>query len=239
MATKRAAAPKRGQPAKRRLPRGARERAGIIVERLEEEYPSAHTELTWNDPFQLLVAVILSAQTTDQQVNSVMPALVARYPDAASLAGAAQEDVEQLVKPTGFFHVKAQSIREMAQDVLRLHAGTVPHSMEELVQLHGVGRKTANVVLGVAFGKPGFAVDTHVTRLTQRLRLTSSSDPVKIEADVTSIVPSAEWTGLSLRLILHGRRVCIARKPRCEACVLNDICPCAFFWLKPKKPSGC
>jgi endonuclease-3 len=111
--------------------------------------------------------------------------------------------------------------------------------MEELVQLHGVGRKTANVVLGVAFGKPGFAVDTHVTRLTQRLRLTSSSDPVKIEADVTSIVPSTEWTGLSLRLILHGRRVCVARTPRCEACVLNDICPCAFFWLKTKKPGGC
>ncbi|MGH7745575.1 MAG: endonuclease III [Candidatus Dormibacteria bacterium] len=239
MATKRVAAPKRAQPAKRRLPRGAPGRAAIVVERLKEAYPSAHTELTWNDPFQLLVAVILSAQTTDVQVNTVMPALVARYPDAASLAGAAQEDVEQLVKPTGFFHVKAQSIREMAQDVLRLHDGTVPDTMEELVQLHGVGRKTANVVLGVAFGKPGFAVDTHVTRLTQRLRLTSSSDPVKIEADVTSIVPSAEWTGLSLRLILHGRRVCSARKPRCEACVLNDICPCAFFWLKAKKPSGC
>ena len=243
MATKRAApkpaATKRAQPAKRRLPRGARERAGIVVERLKEEYPSAHTELTWNDPFQLLAAVILSAQTTDVQVNSVMPALVAKYPDAASLAGAAQEDVEQLVKPTGFFHVKAQSIREMAQDVLRLHDGKVPDTMEELVQLHGVGRKTANVVLGVAFGKPGFAVDTHVARLTQRLGLTSSSDPVKIEADVTSIVPSEEWTGLSLRLILHGRRVCIARKPRCEACVLNDVCPCAFFFLKPKKPSGC
>ncbi|MBV8527082.1 MAG: endonuclease III [Candidatus Dormibacteraeota bacterium] len=239
MAGKRVAAPKRAQPGKRRLPRGARERAGIVVERLQEEYPSAHTELRWSDPFQLLVAVILSAQTTDVQVNSVMPALVAKYPDAAALAGAAQEDVEQIVKPTGFFHVKAQSIREMAQDVLRLHDGTVPDTLDELVKLHGVGRKTANVVLGVAFGTPGFAVDTHVTRLTQRLGLTSSSDPVKIETDVTSIVPAAEWTSLSLRLILHGRRVCIARKPRCEECVLNDICPCAFFWLKPKKPGPC
>lgn len=239
MAKKRVAAPNRAQPAKRRLPRGARERAGVVVERLQAEYPGAHTELTWNDPFQLLVAVILSAQTTDVQVNSVMPALVAKYPDAAALAGAAQEDVEQIVKPTGFFHVKAQSIREMAQDVLRLHDGRVPDTLDELVQLHGVGRKTANVVLGVAFGKPGFAVDTHVTRLTQRLGLTSSSDPVKIEIDVTSIVPAREWTSLSLRLILHGRRVCIARKPHCEQCVLNDICPCSFFWLKPRKPGGC
>lgn len=239
MAKKPAASPKRARPAKRRLPRGARERAGIVVERLKEEYPSAHTELTWNDPFQLLVAVILSAQTTDVQVNSVMPALVAKYPDAAALAGAAQEDVELIVKPTGFFHVKAQSIREMAQDVIRLHAGAVPDTLEELVKLHGVGRKTANVVLGVAFGKPGFAVDTHVTRLTQRLGLTGSPDPVKIETDVTSIVPASEWTSLSLRLILHGRRVCAARKPLCEKCVLNDICPCAFFWLKPKKPGGC
>jgi len=218
---------------KRRLPPGARRRAAIVVERLQTEYPEAHTELQWADPFQLLVAVILSAQTTDQQVNLVTPALFATYPDAPALAAAPQEDVEALIKPTGFFHTKARAIREMAQDVVRVHNGEVPATMETLVTLRGVGRKTANVVLGVAFAVPGFAVDTHVTRLTQRLRLTSATDPVKIEEDVCSMVPPAEWTGLSLRLILHGRRVCLARLPRCEACVLNDVCPSAFLWVKP------
>lgn len=224
---------KRAPAAKRRLPRGARERAGVVVDRLKSEYPTAHTELAWSDPFQLLTAVILSAQTTDVAVNSVLPKLFARYPDAAALAGAHQDDVEAIVKPTGFYHVKARSIIEMAQDVLRQHGGEVPGSMEQLVTLRGVGRKTANVVLGVAFDVPGFAVDTHVQRLTQLLKLTSAKDPVKIEEDVTSIVPPAEWTGLSLRLILHGRRVCLARRPRCDACVLIDICPSAFYWLKP------
>lgn len=193
----------------------------------------AQTALIAGDPFQLLVSVILSAQTTDVQVNLVTPALFARYPDAAALAVAAQEDVEGLIKPTGFFHTKARAIREMAQDVLRLYGGEVPGTMDDLVTLRGVGRKTANVVLGVAFGVPGFAVDTHVRRLTQRLKLTSASDPAKIEQDVCSIVPREEWTGLGLRLILHGRRVCVARLPRCEQCVLVDICPSAFFWLKP------
>lgn len=204
-----------------------------MVERLQREYPEAHTELQAEDPFQLLVAVILSAQTTDQQVNGVIPKLFARYPDAPSLAGASQEEVEAIVKPTGFFHMKAKAIREMAQDVLRVYGGTVPGRMEDLVRLRGVGRKTANVVLGVAFDVPAFAVDTHVTRLTQRLRLTSAAEPDRIEEDVTSIVPPEEWTALSLRLILHGRRVCLARRPRCEACLLNDICPSAFVWLKP------
>lgn len=205
----------------------------MVVERLKQEYPVAQTALVAGDPFQLLVSVILSAQTTDQQVNLVTPALFARYPDAAALAGASQEDVETLIKPTGFFHTKARAIREMAQDVVRHHGGDVPGTMDDLVTLRGVGRKTANVVLGVAFGVPGFAVDTHVQRLTQRLKLTGSSDPVKIEQDVCSIVSREEWTGLSLRLILHGRRVCVARRPRCEECVLLDICPSAFFWLKP------
>ena len=219
--------------AARRLPAGARERARIVVERLKEAYPDAHTELAASDPFQLLVSVILSAQTTDQRVNQVTPALFARYPDAAALAGASQEDVEAIIKPTGFFRAKARAIREMAQDLVRSHGGEVPRSMEDLVRLRGVGRKTANVVLGVAFGEPGFAVDTHVKRLTQRLGLTRATDPVKIEADVCSLVPKEEWTGLSLRLILHGRRVCLARRPRCAECVLNDICPSAHLYLRP------
>ena len=224
--------------AARRLPPGARVRAPVVVERLEQEYPDAHTELVAPDPFRLLVAVILSAQTTDQRVNQVTPVLFATYPDAASLAGASQEDVEAIIKPTGFFRAKARAIREMAQDLVRNHGGRVPQTMEELVTLHGVGRKSANVVLGVAFAQPGFAVDTHVNRLTRRLRLTTATDPVKIEADVCSIVPPEEWTGLSLRLILHGRRVCLARKPRCAECVLNDICPSAALFLKPvQKPA--
>lgn len=221
--------------ATRRLPPGARQRAPIVVERLRAEYPEARTELQWTDPFQLLVAVILSAQTTDQQVNLATPKLFARYPDAPALAAAPQESVEALIRPTGFFRTKARAIREMAQDLVRQHGGRVPATMDVLVALRGVGRKTANVVLGVAFDVPGFAVDTHVTRLTRRLRLTTASDPAKIEEDVCSIVPSSEWTGLSLRLILHGRRVCLARRPRCEACTLNDICPSAFLPVKPAR----
>ncbi|MFN2581671.1 MAG: endonuclease III [Candidatus Dormibacteria bacterium] len=222
-------------PARRRLPAGARERARIVVERLRQEYPDAETELPTSNPFQLLVAVILSAQTTDNRVNQVTPTLFAAYTTPNALAGAPQEDVEAIIKPTGFFRTKARAIREMAQDVVRLHGGEVPGRMEELVRLRGVGRKTANVVLGVAFGVPGFAVDTHVNRLTQRLKLTGASEPEKIEADVTSIVPPPEWTLLSLRLILHGRRVCVARKPRCPACVLNDVCPSARLFLKPAR----
>jgi endonuclease III len=221
---------------KRRLPAGARERAPIIVERLKLEYPEARTELEFGDAWQLLVSVILSAQTTDVNVNSVTPALFARYPSVADLAAAEEGDVEAIIHKTGFFRSKARAIREMSQDVVLLHGGEVPSRMEDLVKLRGVGRKTANVVLGVAFGEPGFAVDTHVTRLTGLLRLTSATDPVKIEEDVCSMVPPSEWTGLSLRLILHGRRVCIANKPRCHECVLADICPSADLGLS--KPRG-
>jgi endonuclease-3 len=222
---------------KRRLPAGARERAPIVVERLALEYGDAHTELDFGDPWQLLVSVILSAQTTDVNVNSVTPALFARYPTVADLAAADETDVETIIHKTGFFHSKARAIREMSQDLVLRHHGEVPARMEDLVQLRGVGRKTANVVLGVAFGVPGFAVDTHVTRLTGLLRLTSATDPVKIEEDVCSIVPAGEWTGLSLRLILHGRRICIANKPRCHQCVLADICPSAELGLE-KPDSG-
>jgi endonuclease-3 len=223
---------------KRRLPAGARERAPIVVERLKLEYGDAHTELDFGDAWQLLVSVILSAQTTDVNVNSVTPALFARYPTVADLAAADEGDVEAIIHKTGFFRSKARAIREMSQDLVMRHGGEVPPRMEDLVELRGVGRKTANVVLGVAFGVPGFAVDTHVTRLTGLLRLTSATDPVKIEEDVCSIVPASEWTGLSLRLILHGRRICIANKPRCPQCVLNDVCPSAQLGLaKPESAS--
>lgn len=212
---------------RRRLPPGARARVMVVVDRLRAEYPQAECALVHESPLQLLVATILSAQTTDERVNMVTPVLFERYPIAETLAEARQEDVEEIIRSTGFFRMKARAIREMAQDVVGRFGGEVPARMEDLVTLRGVGRKTANVVLGVAFGVAGFPVDTHVTRLTGRLRLTASTDPVEIETDVCSMVPEEEWTNLSLRLILHGRRVCVARSPRCPQCVLNDICPSA------------
>ncbi|HET9050141.1 MAG TPA: endonuclease III [Candidatus Dormibacteraeota bacterium] len=208
-------------------PRGARTRALQTVELLAAEYPDAETELAHRDPFELLVATILSAQTTDERVNLVTPALFARYPDAPSLARAPLDDVEDIIRTTGFFRSKSRAIVEMSQDLVERHGGAVPARMEDLVQLRGVGRKTANVVLGVAFGVPGLAVDTHVTRLTNLLHLTRSADPERIETEVTALVPPAEWTDLGLRLILHGRRVCIARRPLCERCVLAAFCPSA------------
>src|SRR5437660_10714169 len=206
-------------PAKPRLT--AKDRARLAAERLKALYPAV-SELAHTNPFQMLVATILSAQTTDRSVNSVTPALFARYPDAAALAHANPAEVEAIIKPTGFYHVKAKTIIAASAALLERFHGEVPPRIEDLVTLPGVGRKTANVVLGVAFGIPGFAVDTHVTRLTRRLRLTSAHDPVKIEADVCSMVAPAEWTALGLRLILHGRRVCVARRPHCPECVLAD-----------------
>jgi endonuclease III len=224
-----------------RAPRGAKARALQIVERLKPEY-AAECALVHRNAFELLVATILSAQTTDERVNMVTPALFAMYPDARALAEAPLPAVEELIKSTGFFRSKSRAIVEMAQDVVARYGGEVPPRMEDLVTLRGVGRKTANVVLGVAFGIPGFPVDTHVTRLTKRLGLTRSTDPVRIEAEVTAMVPRSEWTDLSLRLILHGRRVCLAQRPKCEACVLNDICPSAFTFgpknPKPKSPTS-
>jgi endonuclease-3 len=206
------------------LPRGARTRALLTAERLRDLYPAV-TELAHTDPFQLLIATILSAQTTDRSVNLVTPALFARYPTAADLAAADPARVEELIKPTGFFRAKTRSIIAASRKLSANFGGEVPPRMEDLVTLPGIGRKTANVILGVGFAVPGFAVDTHVKRLTNLLGLVSTRDPVKIEKQVTSMVPPSDWTGLSLRLILHGRRVCIARRPRCEECVLNDFCP--------------
>jgi endonuclease-3 len=222
--------------ARRRLPAGARARAAEVVERLRSEYPEATIALVHQSPLQLLVATILSAQTTDELVNKVTPVLFERYPTAEALAEARQEDVEQVIRTTGFFRMKARAVREMAQDVVARFGGEVPPRMEDLVTLRGVGRKTANVVLGVAFGVPGFPVDTHVTRLTRLLRLTAATDPVEIEKDICGMVPEDQWTDLSLRLIMHGRRVCVARAPRCRQCVLNDICPSAQLGpLLPRK----
>jgi endonuclease-3 len=206
------------------VPRGARTRAKLTYERLRELYPAV-TELAHRDPFQLLIATILSAQTTDRSVNSITPELFSRYPTAADLAAADPAVVQELIKPTGFFRLKTARIIGASRKLVELFGGVVPGNIEDLVQLPGIGRKTANVILGVGFEVPGFAVDTHVKRLTNLLKLVSTKDPVKIERQVCSIVPKEEWTGLSLRLILHGRRICIARRPRCEECVLNDFCP--------------
>jgi endonuclease-3 len=208
-----------------------KERARLAVERLARTYPAA-CELDHRNAFQLLIATILSAQTTDVAVNSVTPRLFKRYPDAAALGHANPAVVEKIIKPTGFFHVKAKTIIACSLAVAERFKGRVPKTMDDLVTLPGVGRKTANVVLGVGFDVPGFAVDTHVLRLTGRLGLTRSTDPVKIEAEVTKMVPPEEWTGLSLRLILHGRRVCHARIPNCPECILNDFCPSSSLFLR-------
>ena len=212
-------------------PRSAKGRARETVARLAEEYPgSAATlcALRHDGPFQLLVATILSAQTTDERVNLVTPALFARYPTPHDLAAADPADVEELIRPTGFFRAKTRSLVGMAQAVVERYGGQVPSSLDDLVTLPGVGRKTANVVRSVAFDAPGLPVDTHVGRLTRRLGLTRETDAVKVEHEVGRLVPAAEWGALSLRLILHGRAVCRSRKPRCDACVLNDFCPSAF-----------
>lgn len=213
-------------------PRGAKKRAQSTVERLRELYPAV-TELEHKDPFQLVIATILSAQTTDRSVNLVTPELFRRYPTAPDLAAADPAEVEELIKPTGFFRLKTRRIIDASRRMVELFGGVVPNTLDDLVKLPGIGRKTANVILGVGFGVPGFAVDTHVTRLTNLLGLVKTRDPVKIEHQVCSMVAKEEWTGLSLRLILHGRRVCIARRPRCEECVLNDFCPSSS--TRPKR----
>jgi endonuclease-3 len=181
------------------------------------------------------VATILSAQCTDERVNLTTPELFRLWPTPGALAGAPLAAVENTVRPTGFFRMKALAITAMSQDVVSKHGGEVPRTMAELVRLRGVGRKTANVVLGVAYGIPGLPVDTHVTRLSGRLRLARRGSADATEAELCALVPAAEWTDLSLRLILHGRRVCAARRPRCERCVLADICPSAGIAVHPPR----
>lgn len=200
------------------------------MRRLSDLYPGSARELCELDfetPFQLLVATVLSAQTTDERVNSVTPRVFARYPTAADLAEAVPEELEEIIHSTGFFRAKARSLMGLGRELDERFGGEVPEAMEDLVTLPGVGRKTANVIRSVAFGLPGLAVDTHVSRLTRLLGLTESEDPVKIESDVTRLLPPRDWGSFGLKIILHGRRVCVARRPRCADCVLNDFCPSA------------
>lgn len=201
-------------------------RAAEVYDLLEAEYPGARCELDFVDPFQLGVATILSAQTTDVRVNMVTPELFRRYPDARALASARQEDVEEIVRTTGFFRNKARNIIGFARAVVAEHGGKVPRTMADLHALPGVGRKTANVILGNAFGvDEGVVVDTHVKRLSTLLGFTRESTPEKIEEDLMELFPRDRWTMLSHLLIWHGRRVCDARKPRCEACAVAGLCP--------------
>ena len=195
------------------------------MRRLIDEYPDARCELDHENPFQLLAATILSAQCTDARVNMVTPHLFARYPTAFDLAEAEPLELEEIIRSTGFFRSKARSLIGMAQGLVEVHDGEVPSRMADLTQLPGVGRKTANVVRSVALDLPGLPVDTHVGRLSRRLGLTDQEDPVKVEAVLNAMIPAAERGRFSLRLILHGRRVCPARRPRCGDCVLNDFCP--------------
>ncbi|MHC4925587.1 MAG: endonuclease III [Planctomycetota bacterium] len=201
-------------------------RADEVYHLLVAEHPDAHCELDHDTPFQLGVATILSAQTTDVRVNMVTPELFRRYPDAPALASAQQEEVEELVRSTGFFRNKARNIIGFARGLMASHEGEVPRTMAELSVLPGVGRKTANVILGNAFGlDEGVVVDTHVKRLTTLMRFTKEKTPEKIERDLMVIFPRERWTMLAHLLIWHGRRVCDARKPRCEACVVSHLCP--------------
>ena len=212
--------PKAAKPKPRLLP------SPELRSRLARAIPDPRCELEFENPWQLLVATILSAQSTDARVNQVTPALFRRFPTPAALGAASQEEVEALVKSTGFFRNKARAIREASQMISERFGGELPRTLEELTTLRGVARKTANVVLGTALGVPsGIVVDTHVARVAARLGLTRESDPQKIERDLTALFPSAEWIAIGHRLLLHGRYVCLARKPDCAACPLNELCP--------------
>jgi endonuclease-3 len=214
------------RPVKKRAARPTPERAAEIYRRLSEHYPDAHCALDFATPFQLLVATILSAQCTDKRVNMVTPALFRKYPTPAAMSEAKPGELEEMIKSTGFFRNKTKSLLGMSRDVAEKHDGRVPDTMADLVQLSGVGRKTANVVLGNAYDRnEGVVVDTHVGRVSGRLGLTKETGPVKIEQDLVKLFPRDQWTMLSHLLIEHGRQICDARRPKCEICFLNDICP--------------
>jgi endonuclease-3 len=214
-----------------RRPRSAKGRARVVAHRLDDEYPGSAKELcalNHSNPFELLVATILSAQSTDEQVNKVTPSVFARYPTPVDLAQADPAQLEELIHSTGFFRSKTRSLIGMAQALVERFDGQVPTRMADMVSLPGVGRKTANVIRSVAMDLPGLPVDTHVLRLSRRLGLTEKTDPVKVEAELNPMVRADERGALSLRLILHGRAVCKARRPRCDLCALADVCPSAF-----------
>jgi endonuclease III len=200
-------------------------RARQINRALARAYPDAACALVHTDALQLLIATVLSAQCTDVRVNMVTPALFARYPDAAAFAAADRTELERMIQSTGFFRNKARNIQLCCRAIVEKHGGQVPSTMAELTPLPGVGRKTANVILGTAFGVPGIPVDTHVRRLSRRMGLTVHTDPVKIERDLMKLIPKKEWTMFGHRMILHGRQVCHARAPRCDDCVLAKLCP--------------
>ncbi|MDK7048682.1 endonuclease III [Corynebacterium sp. UMB0012] len=202
-------------------------RAPEVNRRLAQEYPDARCALDYDSPLQLLVATVLSAQCTDERVNSVTPELFARYPEAADYAAAQRSDLESILRPLGFQRAKAGHLLGIGEKLVADFEGQVPRTVKELTSLPGVGRKTALVVLGNAFGVPGLTVDTHFGRLMQRLGLTGEKTPVKIERDIAKLVPEEEWTMFSHRVIFHGRQVCHARTPECDACVLWDMCPAA------------
>ena len=202
-------------------------RAPEVNRRLAQEYPNARCALDYDSPLQLLIATVLSAQCTDERVNSVTPELFARYPEAADYAAAQRSDLESILRPLGFQRAKAGHLVGIGEKLVADFQGEVPRTVKELTSLPGVGRKTALVVLGNAFGIPGLTVDTHFGRLMQRLGLTGEKTPVKIERDIAKLVPEEEWTMFSHRVIFHGRQVCHARTPECDACVLRDMCPAA------------
>ena len=215
------------------------ERAAEILRILRKTYPDAHCELAHRNPFELLVATILSAQCTDVRVNMVTPTLFEKYPDAQAMAGARQEDLEEVIRSTGFYRNKAKNIRAASAALTGKHGGEVPRDLDSLTVLPGVGRKTANVVLGNAYGiESGVVVDTHVGRLSQRLGLSKHRDPVKIEQDLVKVVPRESWTLWSHLLIWHGRRRCFARKPDCDHCELSALCPSAGKHTPKKKTAG-
>lgn len=205
-------------------------RAEQVIERLKDQYPSATSALSHKDPFQLLVATILSAQCTDERVNMVTPELFRLYPGPAEMASADPESLEEIIHSTGFYRNKARSIRQASEHIVRDFQGSVPANMEDLLSLPGVARKTANVVLGTWFRKPeGVVVDTHVKRISALLEFTAKKDPIQIEKDLMALLPREEWIGYSHRIILHGRATCKARKPLCNACILSDLCPSAVL----------
>ncbi len=204
-----------------------RQRAKKIAKLLRKEFPTTKTALQHSDAYQLIIATILSAQCTDAQVNKVTPALFARFPTPQTLANATSTEVESLIRSTGFFKNKARNIMACAKGLLERFGGEVPQRLEDLITLPGVGRKTANVVLGAMWDIPGMVVDTHVKRLSNLLGLTTETDPTKIEFALMQLLPPTEWNDFSMNLILHGRKTCIARRPKCAACVLNPLCPSA------------
>ena len=200
-------------------------RARLVLRRLKRRYPDIGTALDYRNPWELLVSTIISAQTTDENVNAVTPQLFARYSSPAELAGARMSDVEQVIYSTGFFRQKTKSIVTMSADLMERFDGVVPDNLDDLITLRGVGRKTASVVLAEAWGKPAIAVDTHVKRLARRLGLTEHADPTKIEFDLRDLYDRRQWSGISMRFIQFGRDVCDARRPRCWECPLNELCP--------------